>query len=179
MPEKNQKPASEDGRKYTAEVFLSPTHGEMGLATVIQSISNFVDEDRQSRYRVVIGSDSQAKRINGQAEIDFVSAIVVHRIGKGGIYFWTKKREHRKYVLREKIYTETILSLQLAEVLVPELRKALPAGRYDLEIHIDVGPIGPTREMIREVVGMVTGSGYTAKTKPESFGASVVADKHT
>ena len=62
---------------------------------------------------------------------------------------------------------------------MPQLRAVLPAGRYDLEIHVDVGTVGPTREMIKEVVGMVTGSGYTAKTKPESFGASVVADKHT
>ena len=32
--------------------------------------------------------------------------------------------------------------------------------------------------MIKEVVGMVTGNGFTAKTKPYSFGASTVADKH-
>jgi len=39
--------------------------------------------------------------------------------------------------------------------------------------------VGPTREMIKEVVGMVNGNGFTAKTKPESYGAFVVADKHT
>ncbi|MBU3957376.1 ribonuclease H-like YkuK family protein, partial [Patescibacteria group bacterium] len=39
--------------------------------------------------------------------------------------------------------------------------------------------IGPTREMIKEVVGMVNGNGFVAKTKPESYGAFVVADKHT
>lgn len=39
--------------------------------------------------------------------------------------------------------------------------------------------IQSTREMIREVVGMVSGNGFTAKTKPESYGAFVVADKHT
>lgn len=161
------------------EIFLSPTKGELSLAQVIDEISSFINEDHQASYRVVVGSDSQAKRINGEAEIDFVSAIVVHRVGRGGRYFWNKQKQHKKYVLREKIYTETLLSLQLAERLVPELRRVIPASRYDLEIHIDVGPIGPTREMIKEVVGMVTGSGYTAKTKPESFGASSVADKHT
>lgn len=161
------------------EVFWSPTKGEMTLPRVIDEISSFIDEDQQASYRVVVGTDSQAKRVNGDAEIDFVSAIVVHRIGRGGRYFWNKQKQHKKYVLREKIYTETLLSLQLAERLVPELRRVVPASRYDLEIHIDVGPIGPTREMIKEVVGMVTGSGYTAKTKPESYGASSVADKHT
>lgn len=159
--------------------FLSPTKGELTIDQVVQEISLFIEEDSQSMYRVVIGTDSQAKRVNGEAEIDFVSAIVVHRIGRGGRYFWRKEKQYRMYVLREKIYTETMLSLQLAERLVPQLRKELPAGKYDLEIHIDVGPLGPTRDMIKEVVGMVTGSGYTAKTKPDSYGASSVADKHT
>ena len=41
------------------------------------------------------------------------------------------------------------------------------------------GEYGDTRDMIKEVVGMVTGNGYVAKTKPEAYGASYVADKHT
>ncbi|MCK4816393.1 hypothetical protein KA005_11550, partial [bacterium] len=62
--------------------------------------------------------------------------------------------------------------------IVPRIRKKISPAKYDLEIHIDVGPLGPTREMIREVVGMVNGNGFTAKTKPEAWGASTVADKH-
>jgi predicted RNase H-related nuclease YkuK (DUF458 family) len=42
-----------------------------------------------------------------------------------------------------------------------------------------VGPVGKTRDMIKEVVGMVNGNGFVAKTKPDSWGASSVADKHT
>lgn len=161
------------------DIFWSPTIGQLTLLEVVGEVSNFINENSESMYRVVIGTDSQAKRINGDEEIDFVSAIVVHRIGHGGRYFWNKERQHKKYVLRDKIYTETVMSLQLAEKFVPEIRKVIPASRYDLEIHIDVGPVGPTRDMIKEVVGMVTGSGYTAKTKPESYGASTIADKHT
>lgn len=159
--------------------FFSPTKGRLTMAQVVEEVSVFVNEDSDSMYRVVIGTDSQAKRIDGDSEIDFVSAIVVHRIGRGGRYFWNKERQHKKYVLRDKIYTETLKSLQLAEKVVPRLRKVIPASKYDLEIHIDVGPIGPTRDMIKEVVGMVVGSGFTAKTKPESYGASSIADKHT
>lgn len=165
--------------KKTGNGFFSPTKGEMSLETVAQEVSEFVDEEPQSTYRLVIGTDSQSKRLNGASEIDFVTAIVIHRRGRGGRYFWHKEREHKIYVLREKIYTETLMSLALAHSLIPMLRDKIPASKYDLEIHIDVGPVGPTREMIREVVGMVTGSGYTAKTKPESYGASTVADKHT
>ncbi len=79
-----------------------------------------------------------------------------------------------------KIYTETFLSLDLAQKFVPQLKNSLNGKtNYDLEIHIDVGEAGDTRDMIKEVVGIVTGNGFTAKTKPESFGAYVVADKHT
>lgn len=159
--------------------FHSPTKGELSLAQVAQEVSDFIDEEPRAVYRLVVGTDSQAKRLNGVSEIDFVTAVVIHRRGRGGRYFWHKERQHRVYVLREKIYTETLMSLELAGNLVPILRNKIPGSKYDLEIHIDVGPIGPTRDMIKEVVGMVTGNGYTAKTKPESYGASTVADKHT
>lgn len=166
-------------RDSIRDKFISPTKGELTELEVVSEISEFVGEDTHSRYKVVIGTDSQTKRINGEAEIDFVTAVVVHRIGRGGRYFWKKVKQKKRYVLREKIYMETSMSLELAQEFVPKLRGELPAGVYDLEIHIDVGALGPTRDMIREVVGMVSGSGYTAKTKPESYGAFVVADKHT
>ena len=128
---------------------------------------------------MVIGTDSQVKNIDGKGEIDYVTAVVVHRQGKGARYFWKKEKIDKIPVLRDKIYKETSISLTVAEELVPLLRKAISPVKYDFEIHIDVGPIGPTRDMIKEVVGMVNGSGFTAKTKPESWGASTVADKHT
>ena len=148
------------------------------VSRVVQEISDFVEEEPDSFYRVVIGTDSQAKRLNGKSEIDFVTAIIVHRIGKGARYYWRKQRIARKPVLREKIYTETLMSLEFAQVIVPKIRAKISPSMYDLEVHIDVGPIGPTRDMIKEVVGMVNGSGFTAKTKPHSWGASSVADKH-
>lgn len=150
------------------------------MGKVISEIEEFVNEEPSSFYRLVIGTDSQARSINGKAEIDFVTAIIIHRKGRGARYFWKKvKKEVKVPILRDKIYTETAMSLEVAESIVPEIRKKISPAKYDFEIHIDVGPLGPTREMIREVVGMVNGNGYVAKTKPESWGASTVADKHT
>jgi len=159
--------------------FISPTKGPLSISQVVREVSSFVDEDPTRFYRLVIGTDSQTRKINGKAEIDFVTAIVVHRKGRGARYFWKKEKVYREPVLRDKIYTETSMSLDLAHNIVPMLRKEISAVKYDFEIHIDVGPIGPTRDMIKEVVGMVNGNGFTAKTKPESWGASSVADKHT
>jgi len=163
----------------TKNGFVSPAVGPVTIGRMIEEIAKFVHEDPGSFYRLVIGSDSQTKVVDGKKQIDFVTAIVIHRQGKGARYFWNKDKVARVPLLREKIYTETERSLALAHDLVPELRKAITPAKYDLEIHIDVGPLGQTREMIKEVVGMVNGSGYTAKTKPESWGASSVADKHT
>lgn len=160
--------------------FISPSKGKLTTEETIAEIVKFFSEDPTVSYTLVIGTDSQVRRENGVQKVDFVTAVVVHRKGKGGRYFWRKNRKEKIYSLRDKIYLETLLSLELAQKLVPVLKDRLAGfAPYDFEIHIDVGEAGPTREMIKEVVGMVTGNGFTAKTKPESYGAFVVADKHT
>lgn len=159
--------------------FVSPTLGKLTREETISEISKFVNEGPDMFYRVVIGSDSQTKMVDGKSEIDFVTALIVHREGRGARYFWKKVRMNKKPVLREKIYTETLMSLSTAQEIVPLLRQKISPSKYDFEIHIDVGPMGPTRDMIKEVTGMVQGNGFKAKTKPDSWGASSVADKHT
>lgn len=163
----------------TKNGFYSPTKGSVTIGKMVQEISDFVEQEPEGSYSLVIGSDSQTKMNNGKSELDLVTAIVVHRKGSGARYFWKKEKIYKKHVLREKIYAETLKSLEIAGELVPVLRTAMNHSSYDLEIHIDVGQKGKTREMIKEVVGMVTGNGYVAKTKPESWAASSVADKHT
>lgn len=163
-----------------ADLFISPSLGKLTLEKVVREIDNYLDEDPESRYRLVIGTDSQDRRVNGTKLTNFVTAIVVHRIGKGGRYFWKNGKQQYIRSLRQKIYTETLRSIEVAQQVVPKLSTKLDGRKnWGLEIHIDVGSSGDTREMIKEVVGIVIGNGYTAKTKPESFGASTVADKHT
>ena len=125
--------------------YNSPTFGQMSPKKMVLSISEFVDEEPGNFYRLVIGTDSQTRRINGKSEINFVTAIVIHRMGKGARYFWRKEKHIKKPVLRDKIYTETLMSLDVAQKIVPEIRKHISPAKYDFEIHIDVGPLGPTR----------------------------------
>ena len=160
--------------------FFSPRKGELDFPTVIQEIALFIATSPDSQHKIIIGTDSQVKKNQLGPFVDYVTAIVIHRLGFGGRYFWQKQRQYaRKIFLRDRIYKEVTLSLNLASYFVPTLRSTLDSNRYELEIHIDVGNSGPTKELIREVVGMVTGNGFTAKTKPQSFGASSVADRHT
>ena len=162
------------------QIFHNPTEGKLSLIKVVDEISGFIQKEPSFSYGLVIGTDSQSRKVKGKNQIDFVTAIIIHRRGKGGRYFWQKSRKNKVYTLRNKIYTETLLSVETAQNFVPKLKARLNGnGKYDLEIHIDVGCVGPTREMIKEVVGMVNGNGFTAKTKPEAYGASVIADKHT
>lgn len=152
----------------------------MSFSQTVKEIVAFIQESPEEYYRLVIGTDSQNKSLKGEKWLDFVTAIVVHRAGKGGRYFWQKNKKDKIQTLRDKIYEETLISIEMAKFFVPQLKESLNGnGKYDLEIHIDVGEAGPTREMIKEVIGIVQGNGFTPKTKPESFGASTVADKHT
>jgi len=164
--------------KGKEKIFFNPTKGSVSSSKMVKEIAEFVEEEPDSFYRLIIGTDSQARRKNGKAEIDYVTAVVAHRIGRGARYYWRKEKKYKIPVLRDKIYTETLMSLDAAQEIVPHFREVISPTKYDFEIHIDVGPLGPTRDMIKEVVGMVNGSGYEAKTKPESWGASSVADKH-
>jgi len=159
--------------------FISPSRGQLGMEEMVSDLVNFMNQEPDFFYRLVIGTDSKSGRLSRPGPVDFITAVVIHRTGKGARYFWQKVREDKIGSLRDKIYTETLLSIQLAEKIVPDFTHRLNGQRYNVEIHIDVGDVGPTREMIKEVVGMVTGNGFTAKTKPESFGASCVADRHT
>lgn len=159
--------------------FINPTRGRLSQTEVVKDIATFLHEDPLSQYRLVIGSDSQERRINGSKVANYITALVVHRVGKGGRYYWKNGTRSKVHSLRQKIYKETQLSLETAEIIVPHIRKTLNGSHnWELEIHIDVGEVGETRDMIKEVVGMVVGSGYKAKTKPDSYAASAVADKH-
>lgn len=161
----------------TNQQFNSPTQGKMELSRVIFEIVKYIDNEPKRNYKLVIGTDS-----NGDKLADFVSAIVVHRIGHGGRYFWKRWDKKLVHSLRDKIYQEVTLSLDLAQEIIGKLREELRKNglpQYGLDIHIDVGENGDTKDMIKEVVGMVRGNGFEAKYKPESYGASIVADKHT
>lgn len=171
-----------DKENTANEVLNSLTHGEIKIEDSIRLIKAFLEEKPNAEYSLVIGTDSHEKESNGDSKtINLVTAVLVHRKGFGGKYFWKRKNMSSIYSLREKIYAETLESLNFALFFVPMLRKELNGDSpfYNLEIHIDVGEHGDTRDMIKEVVGMVTGNGFVAKTKPHAYGASYVADKHT
>ncbi|MBI2327054.1 ribonuclease H-like YkuK family protein [Candidatus Curtissbacteria bacterium] len=202
--------------KLVPESFNSPTYGHLDWEDALCQMVKFVGSDVMGSYEVIIGTDSEAQ--NGT--VDFVSAVIVHKKGKGGIYFWGRQKVENLHSLRQRIWQEALISLSVAEKLVSDFANIglfdgsthsintqvfdseVPQTRggrtewnrsttsltinpeqrrradLNLEIHVDIGPNGPTREMISEIVGMIRANGFKVATKPASWGASHVADRH-
>ena len=156
-------------------MYNSPTYGKLDIIGLKKRIASYMSEIKEAKYRIIVGCDSQKIK---SGSYDFVVAIAIHRVGLGGIYFWKREILNKKITLKERMYQEALLSLQSAENIFSLLREN-GISKYDIEIHIDIGRNGETREMINEIVSMVRGNGYEVKIKPDAFGASKVADRYT
>ncbi len=155
----------------------SPSLGRISFNRMLQELRRYILADRKRNYTIVIGSDSQQ-----HLKTDFVTAIIVHRVGAGGRYFWIRDRKDNHKSLRHRIYLEALRSLEVAEIMTKNIQNIISIEdgcNFNIEIHVDIGENGPTREMIKEVVGIIRGNGYEVKTKPWGYGAFVVADRHT
>ncbi len=156
--------------------FNSPTEGRLNLKETYDSIIKYMQSEPEREYKLVIGTDSQTM----EKGVQFVTAVIIYRVGKGGRFFYRRMRENIGRSLRQRIFYETAKSLEVASKMTHMLAEDDTCNdNLHVEIHLDVGRKGPTNEMVKEVVGMVTGSGYGAKIKPDSYGASKVADKYT
>ncbi|ASS77034.1 hypothetical protein CIG75_20425 [Tumebacillus algifaecis] len=155
--------------------FVSPTRGKLTLAQVAQAMLDYMAEAPQEDYKIIIGSDSQNKE--SRLKTTFVTALIVHRVGKGARYFFHRRSRPIVKNMTQRMFTEASLSLLLCK----ELRELLHDEKLvqNLEVHLDVGQNGATEPLIKELVGWVEGSGYEARIKPDSFVASKVADRYT
>ena len=163
------------------EIFHNSSGSLVSLRGVLEEIHDYILIYPEASYEIVLGSDSQAVSVGCAA---FVSAIVVRRIGNGGVSFWTR-HEEQFFNLKDRIWKEAMLSITLAQELRTLVKEVIGEemfweGRVEFRcIHIDVGVNGPTKELIEGISGMVKGYGFMPVIKPYSYGAFVVADKHT
>ena len=154
--------------KFTEETQFRAGNGELvTLKEVVARINEYV---KDYEYAIEVGTDSQTND-----KTKFVTAIVVRRVGRGGIFFYHGNTQPKIHTLRERIHAETQLSVDLANLVIDLF---LDSGEmHEIEIHCDVGEYGKTRSLIREVTGYVTAMGFDCKVKPDSYAASSIADK--
>lgn len=149
---------------------------QLTIPQVVEELVRFAKADSKSFYKITIGTDST---ILANKDADFVTAVVIHRVGRGGRYFWRQIKIGKFHTLRDRIIQEVLYSLEVAKDVLSELKKTSELTNWSFEIHADVGENGPTKVLIQEVVGMIRGNNFEVKTKPDSYAASHVADKHT
>ena len=162
--------------EYTMQ---SPTYGSVTIDEVAHIVADYILADKDAMFEINIGTDSQT-----YAEVKMVEVIAVHKVGRGGIYFYKKDFIPRFHGLREKIIDETSRSINLAnmfyealELIFMEQDKTLEDFHLHNQIHCDIGPIGATNALIPEIVGWVRSAGYECCIKPDSYAASGVANR--
>lgn len=166
--------------------FYSPSKGNLTFPEVIEEISSYILEQPGYFYDIVVGCDSPSTD-----KPFFPIVIVVLRTGAGGRFFLKKMSYPDSFLKRfanvnwknrilQEVYLSCELALSLRETLEKEFGKPTPIFNYQFQyIHADVGEIGKTKEMVREVVGLIRSNGFEPRIKPQSFAASVVADRYT
>lgn len=156
--------------------FFNQTKGVLtSIDEVIFELSSYINDAPERQYRIAVGSDGEGYNV-----IDFPVAITIHRVGQGGRFFITRVRRENINTMQQKIHTEAWLACEMGMLLkkrAAELECGDAILRHNIEIHIDVGEGGPTKSMIKEVVGMARGLGFDVFIKPESAAASNVADR--
>ncbi|MFH1462221.1 MAG: ribonuclease H-like YkuK family protein [bacterium] len=160
--------------------FYNPTKGSLRVEEVVTELVNYISEKSEKFYDIIVGCDSSSGE-----EPNFPVAVVVLRVGEGGRFFLKKiaYKDRKFYNWKTRILEEVYLSCQLALHLKEEFEKRTKGLKGDSfrnqfrYIHADVGESGKTKDMIKEVTGLIKGNGFEPKIKPESFAASNVADR--
>ncbi len=161
--------------------FFNPTKGNLRIEAVIDEVINYISEKPERFYDIIVGCDSSSGE-----EPHFPLAVVVLRIGEGGRFFLKKinYKGRKFYNWKTRILEEVLLSCELALFLRENFEKRVKSFNNNFNyqfryIHADVGENGATKDMIKEVTGLIRGNGFEPKIKPESFAASTVADRYS
>ncbi|MFH1894921.1 MAG: ribonuclease H-like YkuK family protein [Patescibacteria group bacterium] len=176
--------------KFLEGNFYSPTKGSLSPKQVIVELVSYIFEKPENFYDIIVGCDSSSSETP-----DFPLVVVAWRVGEGGRFFIKKIRykdrifSHWKQRILEEVLISCEFALYLRENLEKEFLEALekingqgknisPSWQFRY-IHADIGEKGQTRDMIKEIVGLIKGNGFEPKIKPESFVASTIADRYS
>ncbi|MBI4138327.1 MAG: hypothetical protein HY482_01895 [Candidatus Wildermuthbacteria bacterium] len=160
--------------------FINPTKGSMDLKSVLSELVLYMKEKPERSYEIIVGCDSSATQ-----EPAFPLVIVALRKQEGGRFFYTRVQypaPRKFYNLHDRILEEVLLSCHLAlwlrENFTKKIKEEGVTVPYQfLHIHADIGENGATKDMIKEVTGLIRGNGFEPMIKPLSFAASKVADR--
>ena len=122
------------------------------------------------QLKVCIGSDSH---VYGN-EIQYATAIVFVRKGKGAFTFIRKQKEFQKISIKERMLNEVNKSVEIAYRIFEILEKY----NVEMEVHADINtdPDFKSNIALKDAMGYILGMGYVFKAKPYAFASSNCAD---
>jgi predicted RNase H-related nuclease YkuK (DUF458 family) len=150
-------------RKLTGERLLKPLY---------ESVEEVIQKElKLHRLKVCIGTDSQVK---GDI-VEFATAIVFLREGKGGFIFLNNYKTEIVYGIKERMIKEVSDSIEVAYQLCPLFDKY----NIELEVHADINsdPQFKSHVAFKEAMGYILGMGYTFRAKPDAFASTYCANK--
>jgi len=139
---------------------------------LVQELCDFLDQEPECSI-VHIGTDAQKNGLKDRC--NYVLCVIVHSPqGRGCRVFYLKFKNVRTSNLWEKLFTETMLSLQVAV----ELSTTEEVIRDHILVHVDANPNPKYQSSshVKALAGMITGYGFKHVLKPDSWCSSHAAD---
>jgi len=152
----------------------SLTYGEVSFEEMVSIIKAYSAEDPNMEFVIAVGTDSQNSNIT-KVPVTVGIHKIINKVGKGGIYFSEIKKVKKISNIRQKIFYETNLSIELALKLNHIFEESNTP--HEIEVHVDVGYNGPTSQYVAEIKGWVKACGFECVIKPDSYMASSVANR--
>ena len=170
-------------KRFLEGNFYNPSLGNLRVEQVLDEIFGYMTAKPEKFYDIIIGCDSSSGE-----DPHFPVAVVILRVGEGGRFFLKKisypiSSKKKFYNWKARILEEVLLSCELALFLRENFEKRIKSLNNNFNyqfryIHADIGENGQTKDMIKEVVGLIRGNGFEPKIKPEAYAASTVADRY-
>ena len=144
-------------------MFNSQTYGKLNIELVVDKLLEFYKRTKQydTPVQIIIGTDSQ-----NHSETKIVTVIAITCEGHGGIYFYEVNYLNRIDNVRQKLFTETGMSIDVADKILSVMENN---NRYEelfnaatFTIHVDAGRSdkGKTKELIPAIAGWIRSVGY-------------------
>ncbi len=156
--------ANQKWRNYKGKVFDE---------SIENIVTNAIVKEQKAGYRlkVCVGSDSQAHK----SHIEYATAIVVLREGKGGFMFLRNQQGTKQIPIKERMLKEVSMSVEVAYAIC----QILNTYNVGLEVHADINTDTKFQSNValKDAMGYILGMGFEFKAKPYAFASSSCADK--
>jgi len=170
--------------KILGDTFYNPTCGDLLIGEVMEEMIKYMEEKPENFYDIIVGCDSSSGD-----EPTFPVAIAILRIGEGGRFFLKKIKYspaiNKKFInWKNRILEEVLISCDLALSLRESFKNRVQERNSRVEyqfryIHADIGEKGKTKDMIKELTGLIRANGFEPKIKPEAYIATTLADRYS